>query len=247
MSLRAIAAAAVVLCVIAAPGFRRRPPRRPAAGPPTAVMVSGPDVGHRAPTFRFPGPTRTAWARRTSRTTWRCDRGKTVVARILSRATSPAGAPPRCGPSPSSMTRCSGPTSWSWASAPIRWRPTRGSRRASNLPFRLLSDPQQQVARKYAANDRSGYMRRVVYVVGPDGKVHTATSASTRWTRSTIRTGRRGPPVAGRLTRPLPVSRSPPMRLFARLGPAAAARLVAAAPLGARVPWSEARAGASRG
>jgi hypothetical protein len=40
-----------------------------------------------------------------------------------------------------------------------------------NLPFRLLSDPQQQVARKYAANDRSGYLRRVVYVVGPDGKV----------------------------------------------------------------------------
>jgi peroxiredoxin len=40
-----------------------------------------------------------------------------------------------------------------------------------NLPFRLLSDPQQQVAARYAAKDRSGYMRRVVYVVGPDGKV----------------------------------------------------------------------------
>ena len=40
-----------------------------------------------------------------------------------------------------------------------------------NLPFRLLSDPQQQVAGRYAAKDRSGYMRRVVYVIGPDGKV----------------------------------------------------------------------------
>jgi peroxiredoxin Q/BCP len=40
-----------------------------------------------------------------------------------------------------------------------------------NLPFRLLSDPQQQVAARYAAKDRSGYMRRVVYVIGPDGKV----------------------------------------------------------------------------
>ena len=40
-----------------------------------------------------------------------------------------------------------------------------------NLPFRLLSDPQQEVARRYASNDRSGYLRRTVYVVGPDGKV----------------------------------------------------------------------------
>jgi peroxiredoxin Q/BCP len=40
-----------------------------------------------------------------------------------------------------------------------------------DLPFRLLSDPRQEVARRYASNDRSGYMRRTVYVVGPDGKV----------------------------------------------------------------------------
>jgi peroxiredoxin Q/BCP len=39
------------------------------------------------------------------------------------------------------------------------------------LPFRLLSDPTQQVARRYASNDNSGYMRRTVYVVGPDGRV----------------------------------------------------------------------------
>jgi peroxiredoxin len=40
-----------------------------------------------------------------------------------------------------------------------------------NLPFRLLSDPAQEVARRYAANDESGYLRRAVYVIGPDGKV----------------------------------------------------------------------------
>ena len=40
-----------------------------------------------------------------------------------------------------------------------------------DLPFRLLSDPTQEVARRYASNDRSGYLRRTVYVVGPDGKV----------------------------------------------------------------------------
>ena len=40
-----------------------------------------------------------------------------------------------------------------------------------DLPFRLLSDPTQEVARRYASNDRSGYIRRTVYVVGPDGRV----------------------------------------------------------------------------
>ena len=39
------------------------------------------------------------------------------------------------------------------------------------LPFRLLSDPDQAVARRYASKGRSGSMRRTVYVVGPDGKV----------------------------------------------------------------------------
>jgi peroxiredoxin Q/BCP len=40
-----------------------------------------------------------------------------------------------------------------------------------DLPFRLLSDPTQEVARRYASGDRSGYLRRTVYVIGPDGKV----------------------------------------------------------------------------
>jgi len=39
------------------------------------------------------------------------------------------------------------------------------------LPFRLLSDPKQKVAAKYGAKGSEGYMRRVVYVIGKDGKV----------------------------------------------------------------------------
>ena len=59
-------------------------------------------------------------------------------------------------PSPSSTTRCSGPTSWSWASAPIRWQTHTRFAASLNLPFRLLSDPTAEVARQYASNDRSG-------------------------------------------------------------------------------------------
>jgi peroxiredoxin Q/BCP len=40
-----------------------------------------------------------------------------------------------------------------------------------NLPFRLLSDPDQRISKQYASKDPNGYNRRTVYVVGPDGRV----------------------------------------------------------------------------
>ncbi|TFG45878.1 MAG: peroxiredoxin [Gemmatimonadales bacterium] len=39
------------------------------------------------------------------------------------------------------------------------------------LPFKLLSDPKQRLAAKYGAKGSQGSMRRVVYVIGKDGKV----------------------------------------------------------------------------
>lgn len=39
------------------------------------------------------------------------------------------------------------------------------------LPFKLLSDPKQRIAAKYGAKGSQGQMRRVVYVIGRDGKV----------------------------------------------------------------------------
>jgi thioredoxin-dependent peroxiredoxin len=40
-----------------------------------------------------------------------------------------------------------------------------------DLPFRLLSDPDLKVARKYASNGDAGRAKRTVFVIGPDGKV----------------------------------------------------------------------------
>jgi len=39
------------------------------------------------------------------------------------------------------------------------------------LPFKLLSDPKQRVAAKYGAKGSGAQMRRVMYVIGKDGKV----------------------------------------------------------------------------
>ncbi len=40
-----------------------------------------------------------------------------------------------------------------------------------NLPFRLLSDPDQKVSRKFGSADRNGYNRRTVYVIDKTGRV----------------------------------------------------------------------------
>jgi peroxiredoxin Q/BCP len=39
------------------------------------------------------------------------------------------------------------------------------------LPFRLLSDPDQKVSRKYGSAGEKGYNRRTVYVIDPKGRV----------------------------------------------------------------------------
>ncbi|HEU4587798.1 MAG TPA: redoxin domain-containing protein [Gemmatimonadales bacterium] len=40
-----------------------------------------------------------------------------------------------------------------------------------DLPFRLLSDPDQKVAAAYGSKDTGGINRRTVYVIGRDGRV----------------------------------------------------------------------------
>ena len=174
MLLRAITAATVVFSLTAVPRLpaqdssKSRPPSK---GPPTAVMVSGPDVGRRAPTFRLPWASTDGVGPADQPYDLALDRGKTVVLAFYPRdftnelhhrdadvrravrfAVRVRG---RRGGHQHRSTR---------DPQPVRGQPRR-------CPFRLLSDPTQEVARRYASNDRSGYLRRTVYVIGPDGKV----------------------------------------------------------------------------
>jgi peroxiredoxin Q/BCP len=137
---------------------------------PTAVLVTGPDVGRQAPAFSLPwankdgvGPANAPYE------LWR-DRGKTVVIAFYPKDfTSGCTAEMRTfgeqydslfgpdvvvvGISADSLT-----THVRFASS-------------LNLPFRLLSDPQQKVAGKFGSSGEEGHMRRTVYVVGPKGIV----------------------------------------------------------------------------
>ena len=171
MCLRAIAATAVVLSVVTTPRLPAQTASKDSTlGPPTAVMVSGPDVGRRAPLFRLPWANKDGIGPAAEPYDLSLDRGRTVVVAFFPRDfTSSCTAEMRTfaeqydslfGPDVTvvGISTDSLATHTRFAAS-------------LNLPFRLLSDPRQEVARRYAASDRSGYMRRVVYVIGPDGKV----------------------------------------------------------------------------
>ncbi len=167
MSLRAIVAAAVVLSVTAAPRLRGQDST---ASRPTAVMVSGPDVGRRAPTFRLPWASKDGVGPADQPYDLALDRGKTVVLAFYPRDfTSGCTAEMRTfGEQYDSLF---GPDVVVVGISTDSLETHTRFATSLNLPFRLLSDPRQEVARRYASRDGSGYMRRTVYVVGPDGKV----------------------------------------------------------------------------
>ena len=165
--LRAIPAAAIVLSVIvASPALAQDS----AAGRPTAVMVSGPDVGRRAPAFRLPWANRDGVGPADQPYDLSLDRGKTVVLAFFPRDFT-SGCTAEMKTFAEQYDSLFGPDvvvvgiSVDSLATHVRFAQSLG------LPFRLLSDPTQEVARRYASHDRSGYMRRTVYVVGADGKV----------------------------------------------------------------------------
>jgi peroxiredoxin Q/BCP len=141
-----------------------------AAGVSRAIVVGGPREGTRAPEFSLP------WANRevvgpadSPYELWR-DRGKIVVLAFY----------------PSDFTRGCTAQMQTFADqydtlfgsnvvvVGINADSLETHRRFAaslDLPFRLLSDRDQEVARKYGSSSDSGRPRRTVFVLGPDGRV----------------------------------------------------------------------------
>jgi peroxiredoxin Q/BCP len=165
MRVRALCSVVVPFLVAAAPVQAQGE-----KGPPTAVLHGGPEVGRQAPDFTLP------WAGRdgvgpadSPYQLWR-DRGKTVVIAFYPRDfTSGCTAEMRTF-TEQYDSLFAGEVVVVGISADSL---STHSRFAASLgvPFRLLSDPDQRVARKYGSSDNSGFPKRTVYVVGPDGRV----------------------------------------------------------------------------
>ena len=171
MSNRAIAATAIVLSVASVPRLQAQSSSKDSTlGPPTAVMVSGPDVGRRAPPFRLPWASKDGVGPADQPYDLSLDRGKTVVLAFFPRDFT-QGCTAEMRTFAEQYDSLFGPDVTVVGVSTDSLATHSRFAASLNLPFRLLSDPQQQVAARYAAKDRSGYMRRVVYVIGPDGKV----------------------------------------------------------------------------
>lgn len=136
----------------------------------TAVLVGGPDVGKRAPDFSLPWANRDGVGPIESPYQLASDRGKTVVVAFYPRDFT-KGCTAELQTFAQQYDSLFGPdvTLVGISTDSV----TTHSRFAAslNLPFRLLSDPEQRVSKQYASKDSGGYNRRTVYVIGPDGKV----------------------------------------------------------------------------
>ncbi len=160
---RSLAAASVVL-TLAAPLAAQN-----GGGNPTAILIAGPDVGRQAPDFTLPWATKEAVGPADAPyQLWR-DRGKTVVIAFYPKDfTSGCTAEMRTFAEQYDSLFGSDVVVLGVSADSVETHVRFAS--SLNLPFRLLSDPGQQVARKFGSNGPE-YMRRTVYVVGPNGRV----------------------------------------------------------------------------
>jgi peroxiredoxin Q/BCP len=136
----------------------------------TAVLVGGPDVGKRAPDFSLPWANRDGVGPIESPYQLASDRGRTVVVAFYPRDFT-KGCTAQLQTFAEQYDSLFGPdvTLVGISTDSVT---THGRFAASlNLPFRLLSDPEQRVSKQYASKDPGGYNRRTVYVIGPDGRV----------------------------------------------------------------------------
>ena len=168
MTLRSALGPVAVLALLAAPAAAQDSAAAP-KGPPTAIVLSGPEPGAKAPDFSAPWADKEGVGAMDAPFDLGAHKGRVVVLAFYPRDfTSGCTAEMRTfadrydtmfadavlvGISTDSLE------------THVRFAESLG------LPFKLLSDPRQRVAAKYGAKGSEGYNRRVVYVIGKNGKV----------------------------------------------------------------------------
>ena len=160
----------LLVLVLAAAGAPLAAQSKPVSTP-TAVLVSGPQVGHSAPDFTL------AWANKDGvgpadnpYQLWR-DRGKTVVLAFFPKDFT-SGCTAQMQTFAEQFDTLFGPDVIVVGINGDSLETHRRFAAKLGLPFRLLTDPDLKVARRYGSYDGSGRPRRTIFVVAPDGRVH---------------------------------------------------------------------------
>ncbi len=144
--------------------------RDSSAGPPTAVLVSSPREGDRAPDFSLAWASRDTVAGTQPWFSLGLERGKTVVLAFFPRAFTP-GCTAQMRTFAEQYTELFGEDAVVVGISADSVETQQRFAASLGLPFRLLSDPDQAVARAYGSADRNGYNRRTVFVIDPRGRV----------------------------------------------------------------------------
>ena len=134
------------------------------------VLLGGPDVGKRAPDFSLPWANREGVGPIESPYQLASDRGRTVVVAFYPRDFT-KGCTAELQTFAEQYDSLFGPDVTLVGISTDSVATHSRFAASLNLPFRLLSDPEQRVSKQYASKDSGGYNRRTVYVIGPDGRV----------------------------------------------------------------------------
>ena len=138
-------------------------------GPATAIVVSGPEEGMKAPDFSLPWAGKDGVAPDGAEFSLAASKGQVVVLAFY-----PQDFTPGCTAEMQTFTdRYQALFGGAVVVAISTNDLDTHARFAQSLgiPFKLLSDPKQRVSAKYGAKGSDGYNRRVVYVIGKNGKV----------------------------------------------------------------------------
>ena len=136
---------------------------------PTARIVKGPETGQRAPDFTLPWVSREAVGPEEQPFRLTDNLGKVVVLAFYTRDFTPSGTAEVQGLA--TLADSSGPEVIVVAISSDSLETHRRFASSLGVPFLLLSDPDQRVARRYGSDGAEGTDRPTIYVIRPDGKV----------------------------------------------------------------------------
>lgn len=139
-----------------------------ASGPPVARVIAGPEVGDRAPDFRLPWASADSIGGVADDFILRQQRGVVVLAFYPADFTSGCTAEFKAFTDRQEELFGEGVTVVGISADSLETH--QRFAQSLGMPFRLLSDPAQRVARLYGSNGEKN-PRRTVYVIDADGRV----------------------------------------------------------------------------
>lgn len=140
------------------------------SGPPTAVIVAGPEVGNDAPDFRLPWASKDSLGSSENDFVLRKEGGRIVVLAFYPRDFT-SGCTAEMHTFTDRYADLFGGDVTVVGISADSLESHRRFAESVGMPFRLLSDPSQRVAAMYGSKGDKGYNRRTVFVIDTHGRV----------------------------------------------------------------------------